>query len=74
MEIFYFILFIPITIVFLGIVCFGLIYFYMGILQLFNAEKKENNIPKTGGFISMIISAGIIILSFYAYFKYIWVW
>jgi hypothetical protein len=74
MYIFYFIFFIPITIIFLGIVCFGLIYFYMGALQLFNAQKKENNIPKTGGLLSIIISAGIIILSLYSYFKYIWIW
>jgi len=74
MEVFYYIFFIPATIIALTIFCFGLIYFYMGILQLFNAEKKENNIPWAGGLISMIISAGIIALSLYAYFKYIWIW
>lgn len=74
MEVFYFILIIPVTIILLIIVAFGLVYLYMGILQLFNAGKKENNIPMSGGLASVIISAIIIFLAIYIFIKFIWIW
>jgi hypothetical protein len=74
MMVFFFIFFIPMTLVFLVLGAGCLVYFFMGMAQLTIGLKEKNSARKEGGLVAIIISLIVLIAAVYFYWKWVWIW
>ena len=68
-----FIFFIPMTIIFLIASGGCPVYFLMGMGQLVTGYKENNVSKKQGGFVAVIISLAVLIMTIWFYWKWIWI-
>ncbi len=66
--------FLPLTIVFLGIVFFSFVYMGMGIRQVTYRGNDAERTRAPNGILAISISILILLLSSYLYWKYVWIW
>lgn len=73
MWFFSFLLFIPVTLLYLGMTSVGAFCLYGGIMQIAAARRQANRI-KTGALVSVILALIHLGVASYAYFGYLWLW
>lgn len=72
---FYSLVFFPfLSLIYLVIAGFGIVYFYMGVVQLATGFNEKNEAKRSGGALSVFISLAVIAFASYCYFKWIWLW
>jgi hypothetical protein len=69
---FYFLIFLPLTLIYTGVILLGLLYFSMGLRQFGN--RRLTHTTMSGSLKSMMMGVLLLALASYAYFNYVWLW
>ena len=73
MWFYWFIIFGPVTIIYLAIVMVNCFYLFMSLKQLLNTGFKDA-ISRKAFLSSLLLCFAVISISSYAYFKWVWFW
>jgi zinc transporter ZupT len=72
MEVIIFLLLLPLTLIYAGIVILCGIYIYIGLHQLATGIKEVNGSKRNNGLIAMLLSLVVLLAATYAYFTWFW--
>jgi zinc transporter ZupT len=72
MEVFLFLLLLPLTLIYAAIAILCGIYIYIGLHQLATGIKEMNSSKRNNGFIAMLLSLAVLLAATYAYFNWFW--